>query len=114
MTAVALVPVQIDRSGTVATPTPTQAVGATGVSAPQAPGMFFRVKWTATDTGLVVTIPGGGPDGTTVTKTIPLAGSSGDVMVGPWPQAIYGSTVTMISSAVTTLAVAIQLTPAFN
>lgn len=112
MTAVALVPAQIDRSGAIAIATPTQVANG-GITVPQAPGMFLMVKWTAADT-LTVVIPGGGPDGTTVSKAITLAGSSGLVFIGPFPQAVYGSTVTATSGLVTTLVAAAQLTPAYN
>lgn len=118
VTVAALTPTQIDRSGSILLPTPTVPAGPTAtvaVSAPQAPGMFFLVKWTVADS-ITVVIPGGGPDGTTATKTIPLGGGagSGTAMVGPFPQAVYGSTVQASAALATTLVAAAQLTPAYN
>jgi hypothetical protein len=119
MATTALTPVQIDRSGTIVLPTPTIAAGAgaaNAVTVPQAPGMFLIVKWTVTDT-LNIVVPGGAPDGagtSPLTKQITLTGGSGQVVIGPFPQSIYGSTVTAYGALATTLVAAAQLLPAYN
>lgn len=121
MAITALTPVQVDRSGSIATPNTSSSgtvMGAgagNGITVSQAPGLMLRVVWTAVDS-VTVAIPGGGPDGTPASKIISLGAgaSSGDCLLGPFPQSIYGSTISAYSGAATTKVSAIQLVPAYN
>ncbi len=118
MAVTALTPTTIDRSGTIVTPntsstgTVAGAGAGNGVTFPNSPASFLRVVWTAADT-LTVAIPGGGPDGVTAAKAITLSGSSGDMLIGPFPISVYGQTVSAYAGLATTKVSAIQIVPTY-
>lgn len=125
MGANAVTPVIPDRTGTINTPN-TSSTGTvagpatftgetpsgTWVTVPNNGATVLRIVWTVADT-FTVTFPGGGPDGTTPTKTVTLSGSSGDILLGPFPVSQYGSTITAGAGLATTKVSAVATIPAY-
>lgn len=112
MAAVALVPITTDRSGAIATPAGVAANTGTPFTFPNSGNQVLRLKWTAADASAVIAIPGLVDGDAVAGKTISLAAASGDVLVGPFPVAVYGSTVSLTGPALaTTLLSVIQFVP---
>jgi hypothetical protein len=94
MAAVPITPVTADRAGGGVLGTGTLATAGTPFTFTNGGNQVVRIKWTAAETSLTIAIPAG-PDGTTSPgKVVPLA-STGDTIIGPFPTAVYGTTVSM-------------------
>jgi hypothetical protein len=110
MTAVALTPVTIDRTGSIAIPASTGGTAANaGVTFANSGNQVLFVWGTGTDT-LTFAQPNT-QDGVASPGKIVSITSTTASLLGPFPVAIYGTTVTATSSAATTKVTCAQFVP---
>lgn len=115
MAAVPLTPLVADRSGTVNMTTANSVIATAGTpwTFTNSGNQVVRIKATAADTAVTAAYAGTAPDALTVgNKSTPALTTTSDILFGPFPVALYGSTVSLSGPTLATTSFwVIQLTP---